>query len=120
MKRPCVLCIGNDPLNLNLRCAALKECGWNVVVAGGGHEGVFRFAEGKVDVVAIDLNNDGSEAALITAELRRQRPQVPIVILVTDPKALAEGATQQADAVLLKEDEARLLDQTLKRLLRPA
>ena len=120
MKQGIVLCIGNDPLNLNLRCSLLRECGWNVVVAGGGHEGVFRFSERHVDVVAIDLNADGSEAALITAELKRLRPNVPVILLVTDPKTLTEGATQQADAVVLKAEEAQLLHHTLRSVLRPS
>jgi len=120
MRRGVVLCIGSDPLNLNLRSALLKDCGWNVIAAGRGHEGVFRFSEGNVHAVAIDLDDDGSEAALITAELKRLRPHVPVIMIVTDPKTLAEGATQQADVVLLKADEARLLHETLKKLVRPS
>jgi len=120
MRRGVVLCIGNDPLNLNLRCALLRDCGWEVIVAGRGHEGVFRFSESKVHAVAIDLDDDGSEAALITGELKRLRPYVPVVMIVNDPKTLIEGATGQADVVLLKAEEARLLHQTLKKLVKPS
>ena len=69
-----VLCIGNDPLGLNLRCALLKEHGWNVFSSGSGHEGVIRFGQEAVDVVVIDLNEDGTEVALIAGELKRLRP----------------------------------------------
>jgi hypothetical protein len=58
-----------------------------------------------VDVVIVDLDGDGSEAALITGERKRLRPEVPVIILVTDEKALANGATQQANAVVLKSQE---------------
>ena len=112
-----VLCIGNDLVNLNLRCSLLEQCGWHVLSAGNGHAGVTRFGQERVDAVAIDLNHDGSESALITAELKRQRPQVPVIILVANREVLVQGATQQADAVLLKCEEAQLLHDTLKNLL---
>ena len=56
-----VLCIGNDPLSLNLRCALLKEHGWNVLSSGSGYEGVIRFGQEAVDAVVVDLNDDGAE-----------------------------------------------------------
>jgi len=84
-----VLCIGNDPIHLNLRCSLLKEHGWNVLSAGSGHEGVIRFGQEAVDAVVVDLDDDGAEAALITGELKRLRPEVPVIILVTDAEGLA-------------------------------
>ena len=112
-----MLCIGNDPVHLNLRCSLLKEHGWNVLSSGSGHEGVIRFGQEVVDAVVVDLNDDGTEAALITGELKRLRPEVPVIILVTDEKALANGATQQANAVVVKSQEAGMLIGALKALL---
>jgi DNA-binding response OmpR family regulator len=112
-----VLCIGNDPVNLNSRCALLAEHGWKVISSGSGHEGIIRFGQEVVDVVIVDL--DGSEAALITGERKRLRPKVPVIILVTDEKAVANGATQQANAVVLKSQEARSLLGALKAVLPP-
>ncbi len=112
-----VLCIGNDPIHLNLRCSLLKEHGWNVLSAGSGHEGVIRFGQEAVDAVVVDLDDDGAEAALITGELKRLRPEVPVIILVTDAEGLANGATQQASAVVMKSREARALIDTLRALL---
>lgn len=66
--------------------------------------------------VVVDLDDDGTEAALITGELKRLRPEVPVIILVTDEKALANGATQQASAVVVKSREARSLIEALKEL----
>lgn len=34
-----VLCIGDDPLRLNLRCSFLKANKWRVLSAGSGYEG---------------------------------------------------------------------------------
>jgi CheY-like chemotaxis protein len=115
---PVVLCIGNDPVHLNLRCAALKEYGWRVISSGSGHEGVIRFGQEVVDAVVIDLNHDGSESALITGELKRIRPEVPVIIIISDDKGLANGALKQASAVIKKSEEANKLIQTLETLLR--
>jgi len=112
-----VLCIGSDPLSLNLRCALLKEHSWNVFSSGSGYEGVIRFGQEAVDAVVVDLNDDGAEGALIAGELKRVRPRVPIVILVPDGRTLMNGATQQADAVVEKSREAAVLVNTLKALL---
>ena len=117
-RKDVVLCIGNDLVNLNLRCSLLKEHGWHVLSSGSGHEGVIRFGQERVDVVVLDLKGDGSEAALIMSELKRQRPAVPVIMLVADPQALAEGATDQADAVLLKAEESQRLPEVLRSILR--
>ena len=115
-----VLCIGNDFVNLNLRCAHLKGHGWSVVSSGKGHDGVFRFSSEPIDAVVIDLDGDGSEAALIAAELKRRREDVPVILLVGDEKTLVPGATRQADAVLLKSEETKVLHRTLKNVLHKA
>ena len=113
-----VLCIGNDLVNLNLRCALLQEHGWRVLSSGSGHDGVIRFGRETVNAVVLDLNHDGSESALIAAELKRQRPAVPILMLVGDPNSLAPGATAQADAVVLKSDEGKALHKALLSLVK--
>jgi CheY-like chemotaxis protein len=111
-----VLCIGNDPVNLNLRCSLLKEHGWSVLSSGSGHEGVIRFGQEVVDAVVVDLNG-GDESALITGELKRLRPEVPVIVLVTAGRDLPDGATQQANVVIQKAQEASTLVDALKALL---
>lgn len=80
---------------LNLRCLHLREHGWDVLSSGSGYEGVLQFSRHIVDAVVVDLNRDGTEAALIIGELKRLRPEVPVIMLVTDEKLLAPGATQR-------------------------
>jgi CheY-like chemotaxis protein len=75
-----VLCVGNDLVNANSRCSLLRKHGWQVLSSGSGHDGVARFGQETVDVVVLDLNRNGSESALIAAELKRQRPNVPVLM----------------------------------------
>ena len=86
--------------------------------SGSGYDGVIRFGQESVDAVVIDLNDDGTEAALIIGELKRLRPDVPVIIMVTEGEALAPGATSQADAMVDKAHEATRLIPALKRHLK--
>jgi DNA-binding NarL/FixJ family response regulator len=70
-----------------------------------------------VDAVVIDLDGSGDESALITGELKRLRPEVPVIVLVTAGKDLANGATQQANVVIPKSQETHMLVDALKALL---
>ncbi len=112
-----MLCIGSDPVRLNLRCARLKEHGLNVLSAASGHEGIIRFGRDPVDAVVLDFNDDGSESALIASELKKLRPQIPVIVLVGEGTTLLNGATQQADAVVMKSEETLRLREALRTVL---
>jgi DNA-binding response OmpR family regulator len=115
-----VLCIGGDPVNLNLRCFLLRQNGWEAESCSNGHEGIFRFAQGDIHLVILDLNSDGAESALIAAELKRQNPATPIIMLVANKEALLAGATDQADAVVLKSEEGSVLLAQVRQFVAPA
>jgi len=100
-----VLCIGSEAISLHRRCSFLRDHGWRVLSSSSGHEGIFRFTAELVDVVVIDLNGDGSEGALIAGELKRLKPNVPVIILVAEGEPLAEGALASADAVVRRSDQ---------------
>jgi CheY-like chemotaxis protein len=113
----CVLCIGNDFVNLNLRCTSLKNHGWETVSSGNGHEGIFQFNQGGIDLVVLDLDTDGAEAALIVGELKRLDPRVPIIMLIGSRERLVPDASAQADAVVLKSEEELVLPDRVCQLL---
>jgi DNA-binding response OmpR family regulator len=92
----------------------LREQGWRVLSSSSGHDGILRFTAELVDVVVVDLNGDGSEGALIAGELKRIRPKVPVIILVTEGQTLAEGALASADAVVLRSDHLQNLLKVLE------
>jgi DNA-binding response OmpR family regulator len=105
-----VLCISDDPVRLNLRCAALKEHGCHVLTAASGHDGILRCGRQRVDAVVLEADGDGSESALTVGELKRLHPQIPVIMLLARGDSLARQATAQADAVVLQsENPAKLL-----------
>lgn len=103
-----ILCIGDDPLRLNLRCSFLKADGWRVLSAGGGYEGIIRCGQESVDAVVLDLNS-GSESALVTGELKRLQPKLLVIVLFGEQSDVAEDATKQADAVIPKSSNGKEL-----------
>jgi CheY-like chemotaxis protein len=113
-----VLCIGNDPVRLNLRCAFLKPYGWHLLTTASGHEGILICGREPVDSVVLDLEGDGAEVALITGELKRLHPNLPVVVLLASAEAFAPEATRQADAVILKHHETWVLPETLAAVMK--
>ena len=113
----CILCIGSDPINLNLRCSRLKAFGWKVISSGSGYGGLFQFAKVPVDCVVLDLNDRGEESALIAGQLKKQKPSLPVVMLVKSREGLSSGATDQADVVVLKSEEKKALLPHIQQLL---
>lgn len=112
-----ILCIGNEPVHLNLRCSFLTQHGWAVRSSGSGHEGLLCFGAQAADAVILDFIDSGVEGALIAGELKRIRPNVPIIMLVAEKKTLVAGALESADAVLLRSDGHPKLLRVLKKLL---
>lgn len=112
-----ILCVGDDPINLNLRCARLRDLGWDVVSSGNAHEAILALGRQRVDAAVLDLNAQGAENALIAGQIRKEKPNIPIIILVQDVKALVPGATNEADAVVLKTEEDPILHRCLRELL---
>lgn len=55
---------------------------------------------------------------MIAHALKRQRPDIPIVMVIRDRTALVRGASAQADAVVMKSEEGSKLDQALKKRFR--
>jgi DNA-binding response OmpR family regulator len=112
-----VLCVGDEAIRLNRRCSFLKKHGWRVLTSGAAHEGIIRFSEEQVDVTILDFASDGVQAALVAGELKRLRPQVPVIMLVPDDPALPEDVLQCADVAVPVSDPSHLLN-ALKSLLR--
>ena len=99
-----LLCIHQDPSQLRL----LEESGYQLLTANNGPDGLRLVTPGPVDAVVIEHQMGILDASLIAAEIKRVRPQVPIVMLV-DHLELPEGALASADALVAKSDGAHFL-----------
>ncbi|HUA16698.1 MAG TPA: hypothetical protein VMG31_15495 [Verrucomicrobiae bacterium] len=79
--------------------------GLRILSAGDGHEGILRVQQEVVDLVVLDLNDNGAEAALIAGELKRLHPKLPVIMLVPEEVTWAPEATDQADSVVTRSDD---------------
>ncbi len=108
-----LLCIHRDPAQLSL----LKENGYELVTARSGSDGLRLLMSQSVDVVVLDYELsllDG--ATTVAAEIKKVKPQVPIVML-TDHLELTEGALKSADALVIKSDGPHFLWATVHFIL---
>jgi CheY-like chemotaxis protein len=57
---------------------------WTKVEAGNADEALRRLAEGPVDVALLDFNMPGRDGLELAAELRAQRPDMPIAVITAN------------------------------------
>jgi CheY-like chemotaxis protein len=103
-----LLCIHRDPAQLSL----LQENGYELVTATNGHDGLQLVASRLVDAIVLEYHLGLLDGAVIADEIKRVRPEVPIV-MVTDHLELPNGALKSVDALVVNSDGAHFLLATL-------
>ena len=113
-----LLCIDNDVRGLIARRLFLKECGYSVLTATNGREGLRLFALRPVDAVVLDYYMGLLNGDVVATEMKRVRPHVPIVLL-SEKLELPSDALKSVDAFLTKSDGPQMLLATLDFVLKP-
>ena len=104
-----VLCIDDSHDVLECERAFLEAFGYAVLTASSGDKGLELASVYSVDVVVLDYFMPSMNSQEIATELRRLRPQAPIILL-TEGKGVPETALSLADALVAKD---RLASQLL-------
>ena|SRR5581483_9931675 len=107
-----VLCIRGDPDRLRL----LREKGYGLVTATNRSEGLRLLLSRPVDAVVLEYNLRELGGSEVADEIRRVRPQVPIV-MVADPQELSREALKSVYTLVAKSDGAHFLWAALHFLL---
>jgi DNA-binding response OmpR family regulator len=107
-----VLCIHRDPAQLNL----LQENGYELVTATNGSEGFRLLMSRPVDAIVLEYHLGLLDGAVVAAEIRRVKPELPIVMLA-DHLELPDGALKSVDALVTKADGAHFLWATVHSVL---
>ncbi|MFM7038950.1 MAG: sigma 54-interacting transcriptional regulator [Planctomycetaceae bacterium] len=93
-----VLIIDDEPALCWSLAEALKQSGHTVQTAGSVEQSRQRFAAFEPDVIAVDVRLPGIDGLTALSEWRRQRPDVPVIVMTafgdlpTAARAFAEGA----------------------------
>ena len=103
-----VLCIHREPAQLSL----LKENGYRLVTATNGGDGLRVFMSWPVDAIVLDYHLGLLDGAVVAAEIKQVKPQIPIV-MIADNLDLPNGALKSVDAIVAKSDGPHFLLETL-------
>jgi DNA-binding response OmpR family regulator len=103
-----LLCIHRDPAQLSL----LQENGYDLVTATNGCDGLRLLMSRPVDAIVLEYHLGLLDGAVVAAEIRKAKPQLPIVMLA-DHLELPEGALKSVDALVTKADGAHFLWATI-------
>jgi CheY-like chemotaxis protein len=79
--KPVILCVDDECIALNLRKAVLEKWGYTVVPANSGKEALQLIERQPVDLVLTDLLMPGLSGTDVAREIKRLRPDVPVVLL---------------------------------------
>jgi DNA-binding response OmpR family regulator len=107
-----LLCIHRDPAQLSL----LQENGYELVTATSGAEGLRLLMTRSVDAIVIEYHLGLLDGAVVATEIKKAKPQLPIVMLA-DHLELPEGALTSVDALVTKGDGAHFLWATVHFIL---
>jgi CheY-like chemotaxis protein len=98
-----ILLIDDNKHGLMARKTVLEEQGYAIVTANTPEDGLTEFGNTHFDVVVTDYRMPKMNGAQVIAEIRRQRPAMPIVLVsgMVDALGLNEQNTG-ADVVIAK------------------
>lgn len=76
-----ILCIDDEEPGLVVRKMLLEQVGYRVLTARSGMEGIRLFQTESADVVVLDYWMSGMNGVATARELKRLKPDLPIIIL---------------------------------------
>jgi CheY-like chemotaxis protein len=99
-----LLCIHRDPAELSL----LQENGYELVTATSGLEALRLLMTRPVDAIVLEHHLGVLNGAVVAAEIKKVKPQLPIVMLADDLE-LPEGTLKSVDALVTRSDGPHFL-----------
>ncbi len=97
-----VLCIDHNQDVLDCERAFLESFGYTVLTASGGGKGLELASIHLVDVVILNYFMPRMNSQEVAMELRRLRPQAPIILL-TEGLGVPESALSLGDAIVAQD-----------------
>ena len=112
-----VLCIDDEAPALNLRKLVLESCGFTVLTALSGEEGLAILESRPVDAAVVDYSMPGMHGGVVAAEIRRRRPRLPVIML-TAYNFVSETLSNSVEVFIIKGEDPDLLVKRLDSLIR--
>lgn len=119
MPQSLILCIDDEELGLQVRKLVLEREGYRVLTAPDGPTGLKIFSQESVQAVVLDYFMPDMNGAAVATELRKLRPEVPILLLSAYINLPAE-ITRLVDSTILKGDGPGILLAKLREAVSPS
>jgi CheY-like chemotaxis protein len=104
-----ILCIDDDESMLGYQRALLERRGFAVLTASSARQGIQIALASAVAAVIVDYHMPEMNGDEVAVEIKRHRPQVPIVMVSSDEQ-ISESALTVVDAFVSKDEApSRLL-----------
>lgn len=103
-----ILCIDDDDGVLSYHRALLERRGYEVLTAASPRQGIQIAAGCMVLAVIVDYHMPEMNGHEVAAEIKRLRPQVPIVMVSSDEE-IPEDVFKVVDAFVSKDEASRRL-----------
>jgi CheY-like chemotaxis protein/two-component sensor histidine kinase len=117
-----VLVVDDEEPVLDVAQEVLKRAGFDVMAASGGLKAVeiFRARSAEIDVVVLDLIMPDLDGAETFKQLRRIRPDVPVVLMTgyAEEKAVEYFSARDVSAFIRKPYEPKTFVETVRASLR--
>ncbi len=110
-----ILCIDDDDGVLGFHRALLERRGYAVLTASSPRSGLQLAAAFEVAAVVVDYHMPEMDGLEVAAEIRRTRPQVPIIMVSSDVE-VPEQSLQVVDAFISKDEAPRRLLPMISRI----
>jgi CheY-like chemotaxis protein len=116
--KPLILCIDDEELGLRIRKIVLEREGYRVETAINGTIGLTIFEGQEIDAVVLDYFMPGMNGGEVAAEMRRMKPEVPILLLSAYIN-LPQDVISAVDSTILKGDGPEVLLTKVREVLPP-
>lgn len=95
-----IICIDSDGHRAEGRRLLLEQSGYEVLVATSAKTGLELFARNPADIALVDHELPPMNGVLVTARMKRAKPNIPVVMFVGHRGSLAKGGPCSADAIV--------------------
>lgn len=118
--RKTILCIDDQAEGLAVRKLFLEAFGFGVIVATSGREGLEILQRNSVDALLLDYRMPEMDGEAIASEVRRRKPELPIVMLSGYVQEVPERVHRLINAFVNKGSPPGELLQVLVEVLGPS
>ena len=108
----------DEAVGLRVRKSVLERAGYRVLTACNGPDGLEVFSREPVEAVILDYSMPGMHGGEVATRMRREKPEVPILLL-SAYIGLAADVASVVNLSMTKGEGAELMLEKLEYLLPP-